>query len=74
MNVRSPLTVSRLSGPHRQAGRTDRVPVHMRPNVRATSSQYERALRATLVSQYTVLTCSRRIVSLVLCRSADLYH
>lgn len=31
MNVRSPLTVSRRSGLHRQAGRTDRVSMHMRP-------------------------------------------
>lgn len=37
-----PLTtdgVSRRSGLHRQVGRTDRVSVHMRPKVRATSSR-----------------------------------
>lgn len=59
MNVRSPLTVSRLSGLHRQAGRTDRVPVHMRLNVRATSSRYERALRTTLLSHNPLFSLAR---------------
>lgn len=71
MNVRSPLTVSRLSGLHRQAGRADRVPVHMRLNVRATSSRYERALRTTLVSHNALSHLLAQNRPLVLCRSAS---
>lgn len=70
MNVRSPLTVSRRSGLHRQAGRTDRVSMHMRPK-RACHEFAIRArtkgLRLTMHCSHwmTVLVCSRRIVFLL---------